>query len=177
MARFRERLGLTILLVMAVAVGVAAPAPVWAQGADGWSFIVTPQVWVSHVALNGFSPPSKFYGFFPTSPAPPDSGLLVTPLASTSSSPVDDFNPQWGLQIAAQKGRWTIAGSFQYATFETLTTLTNNPPNGFSFFGGGVPGTLCLPNQACVQQGQQYAQEFVNTTRMDMDLAASYLFP
>ena len=73
-----------------------------------------------------------------------------------------------GLQFAAQKDRFTLAAAFQYVTFETRNDLTFNVP------------TLCLNNIAgggCINPGDRWAQEFIDTTRMDFDLSGSYFFP
>jgi hypothetical protein len=90
-------------------------------------------------------------------------------------SPVDSLNPQWGFQIAAQKGRWTLAAGFQYVTFETRTDLIYTPSNGLP--AAPIGGVNCATSPLCIKAGERAAQEFVNTTRMDFDLAASYLFP
>jgi hypothetical protein len=135
----------------------------WAQGGDSWSFLLTPQVWVSHISQNGFASapnPSLAGGllFFDS-----NGNILQNPF-KTTSSPNEPLDPQWGLQLAAQKGRWTFAAGFQYVTFETLNNLTYNNPT-----------PLCL--SSCINSGQRWAQEFVDTTRMDIDLSASYFFP
>src|SRR5262249_54591826 len=86
------------------------------------------------------------------------------PSDSTSS---DAVNPQWGIQFAAQKNRWTFATAFQYVTFETRNDITYSQPQ--------IP-TLCIFG-SCINSGERWAQEFVDTTRMDFDLSASYFFP
>jgi len=151
---------------------LAPSGPAWAQAGDGWSFVMTPQVWVSHIAKNGFAaaPVSNVQGgLFVVNP---DGSILQNPFPS-ESSPNESVDPQWGLQIAAQKGRWTFAAGFQYVTFETRNDLTYVNPQG-------VP--LCIFNvftnqNSCVNSGQRWDQEFVDTTRMDVDLSVSYFFP
>jgi hypothetical protein len=155
-------------LVLA-ACSLAPQTPAWGQGVDGWSFIITPQVWISHIAKNGFSsaPNSAAVGrniFFDPNTGDIQSNLFPT----TSSTPNEVVDPQWGIQFAAQKDRLTLAFAFQYVSFETRNELTYN---------GSLP--LCDPflGIQCVTSGNRWAQEFVSTTRMDMDLAASYAFP
>lgn len=134
---------------------------------DKWSFIVTPQVWVSHIAKNGLVPPGTLAGQEPISAGP---DILRNPFAARDSSPVDGVNPQWGFQVAAQRGRWTLAGAFQYVTFETRSDLVYTPSNGQPL------GSICL-SPCPLNPGERAAQEFVSTTRMDMDFAAIYSFP
>src|SRR5262249_1727768 len=102
------------------------------------------------------------------------------PFVVDKSDPVDALNPQWGIQIAAQKGRWTLAGSFQYVNFETRNNVVFDP-NAQAKFG---VDSACAPRPFtnpllldCVPAGGRFAQEFLNTTRIDMDFSASYFFP
>jgi hypothetical protein len=130
---------------------------------DKWSFVLTPQVWVSHIAENGLVAPNTFGGlqiFF--------TGKAEVPFTAGKTTAVDSVDPQWGLQLAAQKGRWSLAGSFQYVTFETQTDL---------FYTPSTPLPCCFETFFKTFPGDRIGQEFVNTTRMDMDFAASYLFP
>ena len=146
---------------MVAGCGLGAQAPAWAQS-DPWSFVLTPQVWISHIAKNGFasSPDATTVGpFFVFDQA---GNINQAPFPSTSS-PNESLNPQWGMQFAAQKGRWTFATAFQYVTFETRNDLTYNGSQ------------LCVT--FCINSGERWAQEFVDTTRMDVDLSASYFFP
>ena len=146
---------------MVAGCGLGAQAPAWAQS-DPWSFVLTPQVWISHIAKNGFAsaPDATTVGpFFVFDPA---GNINQAPFPSTSS-PNESLNPQWGMQFAAQKNRWTLATAFQYVTFETRNDLT---------YSGSQ---LCVT--FCINSGERWAQEFVNTTRMDFDLSASYFFP
>src|SRR5574341_1006318 len=160
----RSRLFLVFAVVLVCS--LAAHPPAWAQGADSWSFLITPQMWASHIEDNGLVGPAAFplqiFGIPGFTGARPDAFVTGTTRA------VDTLDPQWGLQLAAQKGRWTLAGSFQYATFETRTDVFYNQTNV-------VP--CCFETFNIVFPGDRVAQEFVNTTRMDMDFAASYLFP
>ena len=154
------RLRLTFVLAILVVCSLAAHAPAWAQ--DGWSFVLTPQVWASHIAQNGLVAASSL-------PAPIFLGnqVFTDTFSARNSDPVDTLDPQWGLQLAAQKGRWTFAGSFQYVNFETRSDIFYTPSFGLPV--GAPLGGVQLPNE-------RVAQEFVNTTRMDMDFSASYLF-
>jgi hypothetical protein len=180
----RSALGWRVaLMTVALAVGsLVAPAGAWAQGEDKWSFVLTPQVWVAHIAKNGFNAANAL----PTTQF--DLALTQNPWDVTNSQPDNGVNPQWGLQFAAQKGRWTLAGSVQYVTFETRNTLTMNntypvlcpppPPGAPPGFAGFFP--VCAPaavGPLAQYPGQQGAQEFVSTTRVDTDFSASYFFP
>jgi hypothetical protein len=156
---------LAVLLFLATGLLSLTVAGVEAQE-DKWSFVVTPQVWISHIAKNGFAaPPSNNFlgqGIIIVGPG----GSIDTSPFQSESSPNEGLNPQWGIQFAAQKGRWTLSGAFQYVTFETRNDITYQGQ-------GNLP--LCF--FTCIQSGQRWAQEFINTTRMDIDLAASYFFP
>jgi hypothetical protein len=136
-----------------------------AHAQEEWSFLITPQIWATHVAKNGFA----------AAGAIPQVGFTQlgrpSAFAPENSQPVDALNPQWGLQFAAQKGRWTFAGSFQYVSFETRTDLVF----GRDLPEGCVSGTPF--GRLCAGPGERGAQEFVNTTRLDMDFGASYFFP
>ena len=55
MSGFRPRP--TLLLGILVIGVLATRAPALAQSDDHWSFVLTPQVWDSHVAKNGFAAP------------------------------------------------------------------------------------------------------------------------
>jgi hypothetical protein len=164
--------------VSAQAGSVSAQAgSVSAQKEDSWSFVLTPQAWVSHIALNGFaaSPNSSLEGHFIIREG---NNILQQPFPSTSS-PNETLDPQWGIQIAAQKGRWTFAAGFQYVTFETRNDLTYVSPNGLPLCvpAIGAASRTCGSNAAIQNSGAPWAQEFINTTRMDIDLSASYFFP
>ncbi len=170
------RLQLARVAAILIVCSLAAQAPAWAQALDGWSFVVTPQVWISHIAKNGFAsaPNTSVQGgflLFDQRPGPNQGNIFPSPF-SVDSSPNETVNPQWGVQFAAQKGRLTLAGAFQYVNFETRNDITFEAPQ------------LCLlkvifPNlvQNCINPGDRWAQEFVDTTRMDVDLSASYFFP
>ena len=156
---------LHLILVFLVTCGVALPACAWAQGGDTWSFVITPQVWMSHIAKNGFAAPpnSATVGQFVLQD--PNTGNIINPVFSSTSSN-EAINPQWGIQLAAQKGRLTLAGAFQYVNLETRNDLRYIGPS------------LCLdPNTCLINTGEQWAQEQVKTTRIDVDFSASYFFP
>ena len=143
--------------------GSAVPAAAASSG-DEWSFVITPQVWISHILKNGFSSPNSLSILRCGSP--------TASCFKIDSSPYDALNPQWGLQFAAQKGRLSLAAAAQYVTFETRNDYTWDPANGATprlpTIGGGV---------VTLSPGQEFAQEFVNTTRLDVDLSTSYFFP
>jgi hypothetical protein len=76
------------------------------------------------------------------------------------------------MQFAAQKNRWTLAAAFQYVTFETR--------NDISYEGSrlcAAQDPVTREGTICINSGERWSQEFVNTTRMDVDLSASYFFP
>ena len=162
----RRVLWQTILIVAAVSLlGVGTPGVASAQGADSWSWVVTPQVWLTHIDKNGFAAPGGFgalsilFG--------PGGEPLLNQFRAENVEPVETIYPQWGVQIAAQKGRWTLAGAFQYVSFETQSDIVYRPDNNLPL---AVAGLTLNP-------GEKIAQEFVDTTRIDVDLAGSYLFP
>jgi hypothetical protein len=163
------RLQLTLVLAILAVCSLAAQAPAWAQAGEGWSFVITPQVWISHISQNGFTTANLGALTFVSGIVGPD-GAPLTNAFQSDSSPNDVLNPQWGLQLAAQRGRWTLAGSFQYVNFETKNDIRYTPQNGLPLCGSFSP-------RDCLAVGDKFDQEFVNTTRMDIDFAASYLFP
>ena len=155
----RLRLRLTMVFAILVVSSLAAQAPAWAQAADGWSFLITPQLWISHIPDNGLT-------------APPASSILgaAPGFFNVDTKHSDGVSPQWGLQAAAQKGRWTLSGAFQYVNFETESnaTLTRNDL------------IACIPIFSCTDvlpKGLSFTKERVNTTRMDVDFAATYFVP
>lgn len=168
MGRLRLKAVVVGAVIAALIVGAIAPA----SAQDGWSWIVTPQLWGAHIEKNGFTP----------------SGGLNIPLFTFSggalgvdfgafrgedSQPVETFYPQWGLQVAAQKNRWTLAGSFQYVSFETRNDIVYRRDTPAFFFDPGNPPSFF----SILSPGERVAQEFIDTTRIDIDLAASYAFP
>jgi hypothetical protein len=94
-----------------------------------------------------------------------NTGDFVTNAFPSESSPKNALNPQWGIQLAAQKGRITLAGAFQYVNFDTSNDITYFHPQN-------LPFSLIGPNS-----GERWARELVDTTRMDVDVSASYFFP
>jgi hypothetical protein len=157
------------LSIAAAVLVICAANTTWAQS-DTWSFTVTPQVWISHISKNGFaSPPNSANAgglAIGIQTTPTTSQIIPEPFPS-DSSPNEVLNPQWGIQVAAQKGRWTLSGAFQYVTFETRNDISFFTPESAPYCFQG----------ACINSGDRYAQEFVDTTRMDVDLAATYFFP
>jgi hypothetical protein len=149
-----------------------AAAPAWGQVGDEWSFVVTPQVWLSHIAKNGFAAAPNsgavaagMYPFFN------DTVTADTPFPSVSRSK-NDVSPQWGLQLAAQRGRLTLAGAFQIVNFTTYNDITFAPQEE-----GARLCAVANSQSACVGSGDRWAREVVDTTRLDVDVAASYFFP
>ena len=177
-----QRMRLIALLLLAVGLSVVGVTGIAAAQDEPWSFVATPQIWAAHIAKNGLGGASSVGGLFVVNPE--TLRAFGDPLLVDKSDPVDALNPQWGLQIAAQKGRWTLAGSFQYVNFETRNNVVFDPAAQARF---GVD-SLCavrpsfFPNPTvlaldCIPPGGRFAQEFLNTTRIDMDFSASYFFP
>lgn len=159
MSRLGWWLRLTWVFVILLVGTVAMHAPAWAQ-ADGWSYVFTPQLWTSHIAKNGFAATNELAGL-----------SSVNNSFRAHPEPADPLDPQWGFQFAAQKGRWTVAMGFQYVDFETRNDI-NLARGPQCVLVGGVcqAGTL-------INEGETVATELVQTTRADLDLAASYFFP
>ena len=77
---------------------------------DTWSVVVTPQLWVTHIASNGFSAPGGNFGVVLINPF--DRTTAFTNIfRSRSSTHVGAISPEPGIQISARKQRWTLAGS------------------------------------------------------------------
>src|SRR5262245_41896714 len=122
-------------------VSVIQPAPATAE--DGWSFVITPQVWISHIAKNGFTggtPGNVGIGLID----PTNGNFLQAPFTTTKSTSTDALDPQWGLQVAAQKGRLTLAGAFQYVTFETRNDVAYTPSNGLPIAAIDLNNPFCV---------------------------------
>jgi hypothetical protein len=151
-----------ILAVFVVGCLSATPAA-WAQD-TGWSFLVTPQLWLTHIEKNGFAPPvGNSSGSFVA--APDGSVLSANPFGGQNSEPVDWIYPQWGIQIAAQKGRLTLAGAFQRVDFDTRTDVISTVPIPFVSFANTI-----------IDPGQFLGRERLSSQRFDVDVAASYAF-
>lgn len=175
-----NRLGRHLIVVCVIlSIGsLAVHAPAWAQPGEGWSFLITPQVWMTHVASNGFAAPPTLANALLLGDT--STGQIVNPFSAGNSSQSGGISPQWGIQLAAQKGRWTLAGSFQYVDFETRTDLNYTPPPPFDrvpSLNPLCPQLIGGPPNTCLSNGDRAAQEFVDTTRMDVDFGVSYLFP
>lgn len=164
---WRSLIALGSFLVALIAGG---PGMTSAQESSEWSFVLTPQIWLSHISNNGFatSATSATFGIFVQAPAGSSTDLKLR----SESDPASPVDAQWGLQFAGQKGPWTVAGSMQYAGFTTnndyfLTSrvlfLNQLSPNQFLI--GNFPS------------GTNFIQEKVETDRYDFDLATSYFFP
>jgi hypothetical protein len=162
------RLRWKLVLAVLVVAGFTAPGAARAQG-DEWSLLVTPQIWVTHIESNGFN-------------AANGSDTLTggKPLFDLSSKHADGVSPQWGIQVAAQKGRWTLSGAFQYVSFETDATITAK--TGLSaclLFVNTSTGIQCAQPTLTgeIPKGFSVGKEHLDTTRMDMDFAATYFIP
>ena len=167
----RLRLRWKLVLAVLVVGSLTASGSAWAQTADSWSFLVTPQVWISHIPQNGFN----------TAGSPLDAESSRAGLVRIDSSKHDDgVSPQWGLQVAAQKGRWTLSGAFQYVNFETVNDPKIAQDGVIAIIPPCVPvsATQCQPAQTGVLPvGLSLGKEHLNTTRMDADFAATYYIP
>jgi hypothetical protein len=130
-----------------------------------WSFFVTTQAWISHIAKNGLAPASTIAGAEPI--VDRSATIVRSPFAVENSQPVNSLDPQWGLQVLALRDRLTLGGAFQYVAFETRNDL---------FYKSSNTGPHCYVS-SCITPGARVAQEFLDTTRIDMDFAASYYFP
>lgn len=136
----------------ALILGLSGIGPAGAAEDDEWSLVVTPQVWFTHIPDNGFAPP----------PAPIN--FRFNPhLVTIASQPTQALVPQWGAQVAAQKGPWTLGVAAQYVSFETRNDINAAVP----LFAPGLS----------IRPGQTIVQEFVNTDRFDFDLSLSYFLP
>jgi hypothetical protein len=178
----RYQLGVRWTSVLMTLVTCAFTVPAWAQdpgsgipaavpSGDEWSFVITPQAWISHIVKNGFSADNAGLNLI-LQCGPSGEGCF-----KVSSQPNDALDPQWGLQFAAQKGRLSLAASFQYVTFETRNDITYDPADGLPRAVDARTGSGPLDFQTVtINPGDQFAQEFVNTTRIDFDLSASYFF-
>lgn len=141
---------------------VAMTAP---EEEEGWRFIITPQIWGSRIEKNGFAAAGSVPGFV----IQDEFGTVVNddPFRVSDGNAVDALDVQWGVQIAAVKGRWSIGASFQTVDFETksVARVDTRP------LAAAANGPDLFTN------GEIVGNEFVNTTRYDFDIAASYLFP
>src|SRR5262245_49070134 len=161
----RAGLGWRGLLAAVAGLILGVQAPAWAQS-DGWSFVVTPQVWLSHISKNGFAAPAdgggNLGGFFIVTK---DQSTIVDHPLQNDSSSKNDINPQWGIQLGAQHGRLTLSGAFQYVDFDSRNDLTYVHPQGLPF---------CLfvgANSSCVNSGERWAVEKLETQRIDIELS------
>ncbi|MGH7334355.1 MAG: hypothetical protein ACREKS_16755 [Candidatus Rokuibacteriota bacterium] len=146
-----------IMAVVAASLTVLLTRP--ASGQEPWSFVFTPQVWLSHIPENGFAAAPTVNTL---------AGAAVTSMVTTvESSPTAALDPQWGGQLAALRDPWSFAIAVQYVSFGTRNDI--NTRQAFS---------LPLQNSSLlfVPQGVTIVQEFVNTDRLDLDLAVSRFF-
>lgn len=134
---------------------------------EGWTFVITPQLWAPHIDSGGFAGNSSLD---PATTLIQGEGVSDARFDGRNHEAVDSLDLQWGFQLAAKKGRWAVGLSYQSSDFETRTDMIYE---GESF-------TLLAPNGnvlGSIEKGERGAQEFVNTSRTDVDLAASYTFP
>jgi hypothetical protein len=144
--------------VVAASLTALVPTPASAQ-ADSWSFVFTPQVWLSHIPKNGFVAAPTINTI---------AGAATTSMFTVvESSPTAAVNPQWGAQLAVQRGLWSFAVGAQYVSFGT-----QNDIDATQSFELPVSPSVLVP----VPKGSTIAQERVNTDRFDLDLALSRFF-
>lgn len=163
MSRARLRHLLLVLSLGMIATWGGAGVALAQEEPEGWSVVFTPQVWFSHIANNGFA--GNTVGIATLFGGPPSE--QGSPLFLIDSQPTSFFDPQWGGQLALQKGRWTLAAAAQYVSFTTRNDVIARQNETF-LFAGSVLGQ--------VPAGGLVAQEFVDTDRFDFDLSASYFF-
>ena len=169
--RMQWKLVLAVLVVGSLTTFGSA----WAQS-DGWSFLVTPQLWLTHIEKNGFAPPAASVHTPGVAIINSSTGEItdLNPYGIANSKPVDWAYPQWGIQLAAQKGRLTLAGAFQRVDFETRSDVISVHPTPYVPF-------LCqfftCTTRDLIQPGQVLGQERLTSQRMDVDFAATYLSP
>ena len=71
---------------------------------------------------------------------------------------------------------WTLSGAFQYVAFETDTDLTANARlTACLIIIQNQCGAQTLPGE--IPKGFSIGKEHLNTTRIDMDFAATYFVP
>ena len=129
----------------------------------GWSVVLTPQVWLSHIDKNGFSSPP---------PLVIPRGVATDPRQFTvTSSAVSAVDPQWGAQILAHKYPWTLGAAVQYVSFTTRHDITTT--------GNAIDGFIIPQAKVTVAAtpGQTIAHERVDSDRFDVDLALTYFIP
>lgn len=140
-----------------------APSPVQVapetEPEGGWTFFITPQIWGSRIESNGFASASAIGGKYIDDGA--GNVLDAEPFTAQSAQAVDDLDVQWGVQLVAAKNRWAFAASFQTVDYETRSNVDLDTP--FAPVAGISNGRV--------------AQEYLNNTRYDFDLATSYMFP
>jgi hypothetical protein len=148
-----------LLAVAAAALTILMATPASGQDDSSWSFLLTPQVWFSHIPKNGFAAA-------PT--VNPIAGAAVTSMVTAvASSPTAALDPQWGGQLAAQRSLWSLAVGVQYVSFGTRNDIEATQAFELPLANGSA---LLVP------QGATIVQEFVTTDRFDLDLAVSRFF-
>jgi hypothetical protein len=157
------------ILCSALAFAIASVAPAAADDTaenDGWIFVLTPQTWIPHIDSGGFSG-NQSLGSAATfiNNAVPGAGAYFK---GEDSEAVDNVNVQWGLQFAAKKGRWTLAAGYQGSDYETRTDLVYQSRAGATI--------VLLPSGETMSPGDRAAREYLNTSRTDVDFAATYAF-
>lgn len=154
--------------VLALLLAPCLSVPVSAEE-EGWSVIFTPQVFFSHITDNGFA-----------SSVPLGSLTGGNPhLVTVNSQPTAGIDPQWGGQLAVQRGNWTVGAAFQYVSFTTRNDVMS-APNTSLFIGQQGPIPPCGPFGTCflpLPPGSTIVQEFVDTDRFDFELSLTYFLP
>ena len=156
----RVRLVLAALLLTG-ALSAAGPIPAHAQDTENeWWVTFTPQVWLSHIAKNGFAAN--------TTPITLNFGnpFRAAENINVESGPTSAIDPQWGGQLSVNRGNWTLAVAAQYVSFTTRNDVTSVGDNVLTQ-GGRV---------AVLSNGATLGQEFVETDRFDLDVAATHFF-
>jgi hypothetical protein len=147
--------------------GTAPAAPMAVvEEEEGWTFVITPQVWAPHIDSGGFAGNASLPGIEQYAAT---RGFDVQ-FDGRNHEAVDALDVQWGVQIAAKKGPWAIGLSYQGSDFETRTDIEYNSSTDTTItpINPNVGGQL--------RPGDRAAQEFVDTSRTDVDLAFSYTF-
>ena len=154
---------------LAVVAILLAAGPVSAED-GGWTVVVTPQAWLSHIEQNGFSSPP---------PLVIPRGVATVPgefsVSGRAGSTVD---PQWGAQIIFHKYPWSFGAAVQYVSFTSRYDIaaTGNEIHGYTVSPPGAASTL-VPGTSSAIPGQRLTQERVDSDRFDVDLALTYFIP
>ncbi len=149
---------------------------------DKWSIVFTPQVWVEHVEKNGFAPAATTLGAgaFPINLFDQRGNFIGNFLGEArfqpgsfrtrDTFPTSAVYPQWGGQLAAQRGPWTFGVAAQYVSMEHRTDYETT--------GARVPCTvpIVFTGTCTVPAKVLLATELLRTDRLDVDATATYFF-